>query len=546
VQQLLEIAFKEGTAFTLEQILRSEWFSNKVAAEEKLIAHRLSDPSYTTSSLDYWADPSKEPDGLLQHSATPPIDPTFLKQYCQDKVLFKLLGKALISEADAHLPSFAKKVACDWNNLSLDKQIEWAEEIAERLSERTTSPKTPLAARLQGQDQWTGADVLAKPYDYRKCLARYWIRDNTRPACLGMAQVVAAFARRYKTDFHFVTVLTYNDEFIGETTAQFYEKILEDIKSRNLCSKQVISLLKRKIKGGRDVSGLWQYHHAVVLRGSEGKWILIDPYCYTIGILPDDWQFEKTAKTVALYREVLPGFTSIASDGGILAKFRSTWLKKAEKAVRQSKRLQTEWENWVGEGRMYGDHIAFLANHPCSKYLLGIHPFGVNRKLRKYQEGILWIMLGLFEDLHKDKRVRLKERAERYVLNERFRATRKKFLFSRFHWAIGLRYTEDANKIDEKALHPHLEVYADPDHAVALFVLNAISHGLGRQSLSDLVLHHTSSQALWRESTNDQNLREVKTLDGHMKRKMLNRIEQLPFHHSIVLKRLRHLSKVKN
>lgn len=410
-----------------------------------------------------------------------------------------------------------RELATQWNSLTTKAVLAKAERMTELFRKPFKEEEELLHFDGKFEDGKLG---------FESCLPRYW-REGFSPSCLGLAQILVAFAEMTQAPFRLVTVTMYNHEVTSRILGTCYAQVLKDFKKRGICTNEdILDGLKKKSWLRTSWPGQWQFHHALVIRVAE-DWILVDPYCSTWCPLKETlWRTSQMDTLLLEHEKQKPGLTLPLNDGLHLEMAVWNLPRRLQRSIRQSRSLERKLQDL--QGKTLKDFFKIIRESSEYKSLLRLHPLqheinlvlSDSKDIRKSHEQWMrtWTLklepwevllareiigLDLITAEHsKEEVAAIRQETDqllgKFAKDPEFRIERINFFLSRFHsWKMDTIQNEVYAR---EGLHPHpeLEIHADPYHHLALSVMSMISHTTNSAGLLPIrVLHHSSSQLVW-------------------------------------------------
>lgn len=258
--------------------------------------------------------------------------------------LVQLVGEHLVSAATDCLTPELKAMAKSWKGKSADQQIEICEMVYQKLISNSQKSKGDLTFEILAESM--ESNRLANRYDHKKVLPRQyglWDADSNVANCQGKSQMITAFARLAGAKVIIAHPLKHASVVMNEIRKFVYDKVMEDIKSRNITrlDKEFTESLQAGLI--EFANGEKEYFHVCgCIELVDGRWVLIDPHALNFGVFSDKWNIATLVERLERYKEVLPGLSIYASDNSRHKELFGVVEKRLDVLFKQSRELEEE------------------------------------------------------------------------------------------------------------------------------------------------------------------------------------------------------------
>lgn len=494
IEDLLRTAFQEGCG-------------------EPLPAPSLSVQHAAGKTLTYWtlteilADRSGWGKSLLPTEASPKA------RFRQEAQWIAQLGKALVRQSRAFVPTAFLEAAVQWPELSPSAQRRLARQYFQWIAKRYVGEVRRLTMEEMREE-------ARKPYDERRIFPRHWDTEGVTPNCLGMLLLLTFFAQHTGARFRTVNVLQMNGTVFSSVTGALYGRVKEDLETRYIVwNEDLLDMMQERVeRGKRPGLGTINFHHALALQLADGSWYYLDPNAHTCGQVPGQWRLSEIDPTLQALQPTFPGITLSTGHSNGYDHFLKRWQKQMEEAVAWSHQLEepltemlSAWFSpWqpidLGEELdTFARYQKMVMAHPAWAFLDSIHPANSpplppaqSLSLAQRRDSTIRFMLATFPVGQTPTLADLEAERQRFNRKPEHREKCIRHLLSRFHfWTIS-RYFRAIRRTANKHLHPCVEVNGCPFHSIGLFTINSLRHA-HRQVAVTQFLEHTSSQLIARE-----------------------------------------------
>lgn len=342
--RLFDTSFRLGCGSSLDDVLASESFWDRLEAEKSLLA-RYPPTTYRGLALRvghlemgsfflWWLHQKYE---LRNRKFGKRSERRLMREEARTcfhkkgnapfewnmRSLIHTLGNALVQTAIAILPSEIRLMAEQWKTADFSRQQEIVGELHRFLGRREKEEEEKDEQFQRMRDR-----------SYDRFLPRVCSPDRLPIAlnCLGKAQLVAAFASLAGAQAY---ALHPTDD--SATKHRQFDKhtrliLLRDLEERPELTipADFLTTLKGKDDGGRsNKNDTSEFHVVVIVEMREGRWALLDPN-FSSGVLSEWWNMPLVHRLLQKYGDVLPGLTLPAGDMGCAD---NGWYTDADKEL---------------------------------------------------------------------------------------------------------------------------------------------------------------------------------------------------------------------
>lgn len=243
------------------------------------------------------------------------------------------LGDSIIEKAIDCLPDKALELASSWKEFSAKEQLEGIDNLCS-LVRGFVSSEEQNTSDIQGffQSLTNENSVDVQPSTPELPRWHSWLKEKNdhvlparfgkvgkskiRPNCLGMVELILAFARKANVKAYLGTQLISATEAIQLKRSEIAAKILPYVGSAGTNFSDAYSeFLKAEIRYGELIrTGRPYWHGVVFLQIKDGFWIQVDPHSLEkFGVVfEDQTEVCRIDALLQKYSEVLPGLNLLA------------------------------------------------------------------------------------------------------------------------------------------------------------------------------------------------------------------------------------------
>jgi hypothetical protein len=262
--------------------------------------------------------------------------------------LVEYVGDALLTAALDCLPKSVAECIGEFSTLDADGQIRLIEKVFEAFREAAGLCPKP-AEEPAGDDvsfalpegwlrrftqEYSAQMVLPRQYGAlgRACLSK--------PTCLGMCLMLAAFARATGSPFLMVNPLRDANRIIIETRGQLGQSILDHLDQVGTERNDFRAAMLRDVAKAEAIGGsVEDFHYSVVIRVADGRWIQLDPYMGKWGMLSPVWGMDAIYRRFRESSQSQPGAVLSSDDGGALQAWCDEWTERFNTVIHQVESL---------------------------------------------------------------------------------------------------------------------------------------------------------------------------------------------------------------
>lgn len=367
--EAFENAFCQGCGMSLQDAMTSKRFSD-LLHKEKVLANRHSKRTHRGLALrlghmhmgtllnTYHEKEALKYATSLLHEST---------YNAELRALTRYLGECIVFAAGECLPADVLRLADEWKTCDVDRQIE----IAGILFERLISPSQEGGIMNEENFFKLAFDWM----EHRDCHPRKILPklygmwgEGGEPNCQGKAQMLTAFGRCASTKVLCIDPIRDVRSIERSSFRSILDLVLADIEARGLEAdaelQHSIDVTENYLLA--DTFRPDSYHVAVMLHLRDGRWVLIDPHCLTWGVLPAEWNIPHIAKMLEKYDDVLPGLSIASHDHGATDRWHRQRIQRTKELLERSHLMQAEIESAHGNPADLIDickkssHVAFM------------------------------------------------------------------------------------------------------------------------------------------------------------------------------------------
>jgi hypothetical protein len=220
--------------------------------------------------------------------------------YAQQAARIQALGRELIRAGGDCLPADLLTLADEWPTASADKQLSILEELGAQLTSANWYQIRGLQWQHHGQ---VDADVL--PFGFGP-----WASGLVIPCCVGMATLLAGFAKRAGAPHLFTQVLRSRVLEVQSLDFELRSAVMQRLQDRLPRLVKAGGLADMEAKLGRVKEALeaqeaFTFHPALIIQLCDGRWVLVDAFFETRVVL-EEAEFH-ISKISAMLNGATPG-----------------------------------------------------------------------------------------------------------------------------------------------------------------------------------------------------------------------------------------------
>ena len=403
-----------------------------------------------------------------------------------ERILIRLCGEELISSATNCLPDSVLELAKQWQNSTVEKQIDIVRQLFFEFRSNGQNTRGTLSVDLiREKIESSHYRQEEERRGYLPGLYGKW-DQNTSPAhCQGKSQMLLAFAKFAGIEAMIVHPVIHVKDKMRKIIREFRQIVVKDLTERGLkdsCEMLADSLSASFLDDRLRDKDAECFHVGVIFKLKDGRWIMIDPHGLSWGLIPESWNLEKTCKTLRKYRSVLPGLTITAGDEQSGDEIIKGKIKLGLDLIRRSREMGQQVQEKV-ENVM--DFVDILNRSDDFDLLLKLESEESGKELsvdlsnpeiRRY--AVMMMVFGGMEEMMSMKA----------LFDPNFLKKRIDSWLSFYHCcAMNLFLEKETN--EGKLIHPICDIAADPVWSVAIAAMNAASIDL-RKNVSEEESYH--------------------------------------------------------
>jgi len=526
--KLIEKALVLGCGGSLERLVTSQRFSEVLAVQESL--HEKFG-SKTNKGIGLRAghlnmvrllNTLPEREALSQARSLSPVN----SFNATNRTLVQTLGETIVSAADECLPDEAIALAAEWRKANVNRQIAIAQELYWLFRHQKQEAHGDLSMELVRKQMSRKFD---EKHDDRNVLPRLygkWDATSSLANCLGVCQMLVAFARRAGARVMTVSPLCSSNDGIDRARAVVRDEIVADLRARDLGDAD--SGFAEGIKASyyeEVIRGDSNFHVTVAYELCDGRWILVDPYDLVWGIFSPEWNLPAICQKLEKYQLVLPGLNLISHDHGQAQCRIDDLVREARALIERSRRIGAEIAKRV---ETIADLIDYIAESEDLDVFLRYDAAERREKpvvlpnadIRQY--AAIRLMLG-------DDFLSLGAMMDPELLPKKI-----KMWITAFH-ATAANLIKNRLQEDGELIHSACE-FSLPEFNLALSVLNSLSFGFGEKpaDLERFFVDHSADQL----SLNNVLVGSRRNRDQTLAQAAVQTLQALPFLHPLCRQKL--------
>jgi hypothetical protein len=284
-----------------------------------------------TESERFQADVRKR--ALLEPSVSDPYLTTLIEH----------VGDALLTAAFDCLPKGVTKRIERFATLDAEGQIRLIGKVFKAFRKATDLSREP-----DGESDETDLSYVLPEWWLRRINLKYPAQrvlphqygelgrnGQARPTCLGICLMLAAFARATGLPFLVANPIGDADIIICETRGRFSQAILDHMDHVGIERNDFrANMLQDVVTAETLKTSVEDFHYSVVIRVSDGRWVLLDPYRKKRGVLSPDWDVESVYRQLSANATTQPGTVLSSSDGGTTQRWCDEWEARFHTVIR--------------------------------------------------------------------------------------------------------------------------------------------------------------------------------------------------------------------
>ena len=374
-----------------------------------------------------------------------------------------------------------------------------------RFKHLPNNQRNPLASVYKGFHYHTKASIF-NPDRVDRVFPAYWT-STTPPNCLGNAVMLMAIARKLKLRFLFASALRLTSTDQRLLYKETFERALA-LTEKDALNPGAVARVKGDLAEWQEKgAGDWLFHHFILVEcdAERHDWCVIDPYQGVNVFIPGAERLATLADALDERKTELPGLAVPISLSAHALVDRQRCLRnnltRAEKHYnilvtfyldlkqRLGHPLTLEQFKEAAQGEpAVAESLRWLVNKLTGRaaivdpYILAQWEKGEHRGLKAHE-------------------------LRKLTFDQQLGYITEEGILNPVDWFLGRIvaagmvipcFAED-DRLSAMG-HPSMEVYADPDHALGAFLINATLASSGFSLLSPEFPTHTSSQLIWHEA----------------------------------------------
>lgn len=426
----------------------------------------------------------------------------------RQQALLWIVGAGLVNYAYYWLPPIVRAIAPGWKELTAKEQIKIIGTVSNEL--RKVLDIASLVEAKEVVEKYSPLrQMFIKRHTRQFLPAKFGeLEVDEHPSCLGMSLMLTAFAAKTGAKYMWVTPTLLKSDLDAEVKRGDLRRILDQYRGCSSRDRKLFSHIKRTVEQ-MDVGAmaLDDWHHAVVIQISDGRWVLLDPYMSATCVLKNTGELNQAYKVLMQYRYLLPGLTLqsgnlitrleyvanvrlnteniLAAAMAFRVDIEQDLYKTVEDLVNSLPMKILAWASYFEHYQLKLDEVSPLRIETLAGWWVprGAHPPEVSPTAdeKKFRESA---------EFRRESLTRLEAKFYEYATSD--------IDVLRAHWNIS---------------HPAMEVH-NPATAIGLASLsNLLSLDDGLTPSPDLVtllVSHTNAQMLWHEAVVALNGAELK------------------------------------
>lgn len=424
------------------------------------------------------------------------------------QALLWLVGAGFVNYAYYWLSPIVRAIAPGWKELTAKEQLKILGTVSTEL--RKVLDAASLVESKESVEKYSLLRQMFIKRDTRQFLPAKFgeLAIDEHQSCLGMSIMLTAFAARTGAKYMWVTPTLLKPGLEAEVKRGDLQRILTQYRGCSSRDRKFFSLIKRTVEQMNvGAMALDDWHHAVVIQISDGRWVLLDPYMCATCVLKNTEELNQAYRVLIQYGYLLPGLTLQVGDLNTSLEYVANVRLNTENILSAAMAFREDMEQ--DRYRTVEDLLSSLPMKILSWVSYFEHckmKLDEVRPLRVETLAHWWRPNGT--QLHK-----IDPAADEKKFNKsaEFRRESLMRLETQFY-----RYaTSDIDTLSANwnVPHPAMEVH-NPATAIGLAALsNLLSLDDGLTPSSDLVtllVSHTNAQMLWHEAVVALNGAELK------------------------------------
>ncbi len=414
------------------------------------------------------------------------------------------LGERLMDRAFQELPPLLRAAVPGWRKLSAGDQLKLFEEFATIITSGTSATESShrrrIEARLLGDHAAFEQTFIQRAMNEFLPAQFSTLSKEKYPSCLGMSIMLAAFAKASNARFLYYTVVQDLSSWSNAVVGSINGGLAKQAKAHGIKDREMMKSFEGTYRSCLTSSlALQDWHHAVLIELSDGKWLNFDPYLRNVSVVYSDYRVQKAYRVLKKYGPVMPGLCLQLNDDSHTRIWAEWYMEEAEAILRVANRFHALIQ--LDELRTIDALIE------CPEMVTLMRLIQGYARAEEVTDPEPWtrkrLVLYWIQDDVKSKEVDFEAEVALFEGSAEGRRSRLLRLEKNFYHYFSMWLDIRAGVIRRRHTHPAIDAML-PGPAIGLIVLsNLVSHFAdltNKFEIATLLTSQTNCQMMWHEA----------------------------------------------